>query len=441
MTGSRLKKTLTCARITIHTDLDTILRNQSTIMPCKCSTEGYAPDCPDAFVQNGVVLHTISQETQLKPRTFLPGPGALTNIEKEKKLEPRSFGQIAHEASSEQGAALRVTDDVGQGHEALRIGYGSTKKDQLGGEMDHGYWVQQGDDEGYVQRGLENRITALAGGQNLQGPIRSTRDGTEYMYEGNRVSMERFAPLKINGTSLPSYTIGGFEVDMAQAASKAKEVAPLPPSKLPRIFVDEELNFYHLFFQGMEMMLGSSELAELTAQDKYGQSHDSAVSDVVADLIEEGWVAEDSEITVFTKKCLIATFELGKTAKGKQEVDTFTVAANLYGFQYIESGMQLQEADMRMWLSVCRSHYKTLWFNTFKTTGVPSFAQHGVQSRYEEKRQVKEREQRFLEAIQADDRGPREKEHRRTKKEKYDRNQEKGLVIRGSRGRKMATWI
>jgi hypothetical protein len=59
------------------------------------------------------------------------------------------------------------------------------------------------------------------------------------------------------------------------------------------------------------------------------------------------------------------------------------VAANLWGLQYIEPGLEMKEADLKMWLSVNYNHYKTLWFNTFKSAGIPSFALGGVQTRYE----------------------------------------------------------
>jgi len=75
---------------------------------------------------------------------------------------------------------------------------------------------------------------------------------------------------------------------------------------------------------------------------------------------------------------LSSTFEKSILSDDTKQVAVLKVETNLWGFRYIESGMVLQDADIKMWLANCYSYYRTIWFDTFKASGVPNFAVEGV---------------------------------------------------------------
>lgn len=196
----------------------------------------------------------------------------------------------------------------------------------------------------------------------------------ESLKADRRSPPKRFAPLSIRGQSLTEYAIGGFEIDLGEVADAAREVIPLPPSQLPVIFSDQELNFYHHFFRALRNKLGDSELERITKADESSDDDEEIITDMIEDLIADGYDRGDDEFQILLKKVLTSTFSSGIRTSRKGRKDQISVRANLWGFQYIESGMKCKESDLRMWLKMNYSFYKTSWFNTFKLTGVPGFA-------------------------------------------------------------------
>lgn len=198
------------------------------------------------------------------------------------------------------------------------------------------------------------------------------------LLQKNRASLRKFEALNIGGKSMTEMSIGGYKVDIEKVAEKAMEVLPLPPSRLPVIFVDQELNLYHHFFQGMTRALGSRQLEEIVRSSRHFDDPQRPLLACLEELILSGYERADDEITILLKKVIGGTFETTNRSKRHQDSDELMVVANLWGFEYIEQGMQCSEADLRMWLSMCYNHYKTIWFNTFKSTGVPEFAMDGA---------------------------------------------------------------
>jgi hypothetical protein len=197
----------------------------------------------------------------------------------------------------------------------------------------------------------------------------------------NRDSLDRFASLAINGEKLNELSIGGFQLDLEKTATKAREVVPLPASKLPKIFLDKELNFYHHFFQGLGFILGHEQVELLATGDIYADDVARDITHMIEEILLTGYNKSDNELTILIKKIVISTFEFEDHARHRSEDGLVNVASNLWGFQYLEQGMQCRESDLKMWITMCHNHYKTLWFNAFKATGVPKFALKGVQTR------------------------------------------------------------
>lgn len=196
------------------------------------------------------------------------------------------------------------------------------------------------------------------------------------MLEMNRRSLRKFESLTINGKSLTEMAIGGFNVDYETAAAKAIEVIPLPQSKLPIIFIDEELNFYHHFFEGMKYVVGEALLEGIVEHPEAYDELSPVILPIVEKLVETSFERTDTELVLFLRKVFPTTFEvIGRSRRNRSE-EEIVVASNIWGFQYIEPGMKMSEADLKMWLSMCHNHYKTIWFNTFKSTGVPEFARN-----------------------------------------------------------------
>jgi hypothetical protein len=198
------------------------------------------------------------------------------------------------------------------------------------------------------------------------------------MEADNRVTMDRFKSLRIGDDTLQKLSIGGYQIDMIRTAEKAQEIVPLPPSKLPIIFQDEELNFYHHFFNGIRTVLGDESFESIISSTTYACKGEN---ELVADLkkvMSEGFLPTDTELTVFIKGTLKSTFEYGNNEGIRRNIPGLVVATNLWGFQYIEPGMRLTDSGIKMWLSICYNNYRLLWFNSFKDTSVPAFALEGV---------------------------------------------------------------
>jgi hypothetical protein len=331
---------------------------------CKCSEEGYSPDCPLAFVQNGQILHVLNNDNKLKPR-----------IHQKDQQESNKLPLIEREYKTESREFIQIPSSVGK--------YQEFDESSNSDDPDHSYNLTN--DAAYQQAfaavDLANRVKK----ERLESTISSNFQDGRDMMTTNREVMRKFEALKIGEQSLTSMSIGGFTIDLAKAAQKAKEIAPLPPAKLPIIFKDPEMNFYHHFFQGLEMLIGRNTLIDLANTNAYFSDGNDLLYGLIEDMIKKGYERSDTELTVFTKTVLTSTFGLDDINDHAASGKHLTVDANLWGLQYIECGMQCKEVDLKMWLSICYSHYRTLWFNTFKSSGIPNFALEGVQSRYEEK--------------------------------------------------------
>jgi hypothetical protein len=199
----------------------------------------------------------------------------------------------------------------------------------------------------------------------------------EGLQSSNRKTLRKFEALNISGRTLTGLSIGGYEVDLNVAAQKAMEILPMPPAKLPVIFIDEELNFLHHFFQGVTQILGENALKVIASKRTYYEDESPVILNMIEDLILEGYDKSDKEIIVFLKKVLQSTFETTSQSRKSRGNGGVRVCANLWGFQYIECGMVMEEQDLQMWLSVSYNQYRTSWFNTFKSSGVPGFAVEG----------------------------------------------------------------
>jgi hypothetical protein len=198
------------------------------------------------------------------------------------------------------------------------------------------------------------------------------------MMEKNRNSLNKFEALSLHGQTLTGISIGGFDIDLSKAAEKTMEIVPLPPSKLPIIFADETLNFYHHFFQGMVSKIGQQSVDFITRSEHHYEDDDEILMPFLEDMISSGYEKTDTESVLLLKKVLGSTFEPIEHRQRSDRGPKLKVVANLWGFQYLECGMQMAEVDLKMWFSICYSHYRTIWFNTFKTTGTPSFAHQGT---------------------------------------------------------------
>jgi len=214
--------------------------------------------------------------------------------------------------------------------------------------------------------------------ENDPSGMRNRMMNDEDMVSSQRVDNRKFESLKISDKTINSLTIGGYEVNLSDAASKAMDVLPLPPVKLPIIFADDNLNFMHHFFRGIARLIGESVLESIAAKPKYYEDEFPIIYPMIDKLIIKGYAQSDSETTVLVKRVLMSTFELIHKERYYDEPGEVLVVANIWGFQYVEPGMQMGESDLQMWISICYNQYRNCWFNLFKSSGIPLFATGGV---------------------------------------------------------------
>jgi hypothetical protein len=124
----------------------------------------------------------------------------------------------------------------------------------------------------------------------------------------------------------------------------------------------------------MEYIFSRDLISSIVSEDRYYSRAGLELIQRISHMIDTGYERGDSELVIFIKKTITSTFELLHSRIGTSTNDKLSVATNLWGFQYIEPGMQCGIDDLCMWLIMCYGHYKTLWFNTFKSIGVPGFA-------------------------------------------------------------------
>lgn len=228
-----------------------------------------------------------------------------------------------------------------------------------------------------VPRALTRSMTDQRGYRNAR-----MIDGDEMKY-GNREVLKRFEPLRLGDKTLTDLSIGGFKVDLSKAAQKAAEVAPLPAAKLPKIFIDPELNFLHHFYQGMERLIGRDVVHNIVSKSEFETECELVLLPLIEDMMRAGYERKDNNLTVFVKSVLTSTFERDERAEPTEKHRGLTVVANLWGFRYIEYGIEMKEADLQMWLRVNYDEFRNRYFDSFKDSGVPAFVTEGVQRRYE----------------------------------------------------------
>jgi len=329
---------------------------------CKCSEEGYSPDCPQAFVQNGQILHVLNSDDRLKPRKYI-------------KME--------NDQVKNENQIINPYEEDLQFHAPTRTFTGST--DRSGPFQ---YLSDNSSESNDFGVDYERALAAVESSSIIKENIKSHNKQDKFqndtaLLRDKREILKKFEALKIGEQSLTDMSIGGFQIDLSKAAQKAKEIAPLPAARLPIIFRDGEMNFLHHFFQGFEILIGRDTLVELANTNVYRNQGDHLLYSLIEKMLKVGYERTDDEITIFSKKVLTSTFEMDPCNEHDNDEKRLIVAANLWGFQYIESGMQCREADLKMWLSINYNHFRTIWYNTFKSSGIPAFALEGVQSRYE----------------------------------------------------------
>jgi len=330
---------------------------------CTCSSLGYSPDCPEVFLQGNRMMHSISAENKLKPRVYqsFDSDDEIT-VESSKRFEKRD---IADE-SSNKTLPLRIQPKI----QKLRSESYESHVEMRSGVVGSGGPVVPIESERKSRpRLFVNESKTLS---------------SEHLKAENRQWLQKYEPLTVGDDTLTQLSIGGFPVDLAKAAQKASIVAPLPPARLPKIYIEDEMNFLHHFFQGLERLMGRERMLSIVVQDRHYTSQNMILLPLIEEILKIGWEKKDSDLTVFTKTVLTSTFESEDGQSPDFEYRSVRVAANLWGFQYIESGMECREADLCMWLSVSYNHFKNTFFNTFKDSGMPAFAMEGVQRRYEE---------------------------------------------------------
>jgi hypothetical protein len=419
---------------------------------CTCTRDGYSPDCPNVFMQGSTLCHTLDRETKLRPREYVHPVAEMVLMQAERTTDVRdrpSLGGGNSPTASSDGSWENATSrerEMKQGSGALRLPTPTVSAQSevasakgRGTAVDYEYEKIFNEIEQYSPSPLHPKLDKFS-----QVPQRQRGNEIDFT-EANRAALKKFEALSFNGQSVSDATIGGFTVDLRQVAEKVRDLIPLPPSKLPSIFNDGALNFYHHFFQGMEIMLSRKVILEIISAANHSDKTALQLMPMIKHMLSSGHQKSDNEITVFTKKVLMSTFEYTDDVRSEVGSDVMTVATNIWGFQYIEAGMQCKESDLRMWLSMCYNHFQTLWFNTFKSSGVPAFATNGVQTRYEsEGRKYSELAMDdYLRDDRYDRQEDRQKKHRtRTRKSDWYREQEElrraqsGTLLTGLFGRR-----
>jgi hypothetical protein len=390
-----------------YNQFESDIMNTKVPSKCICSNEGYAPDCPQAFMQGGKLMHTLDNENKLKPRVYdVPAP---------LNIPPPPVGQKPNVMD------YRDADSS----EDENSSNSSWKKVQAEDQKDDSRMMLQRAQTMPVDRFNYRAETA---DQYKWG---SDKD----FQQSNRMNMKNFDPLQYNGITMTEATIGGYQLDMEVASEKMQKFVPLPPVSLPIIFIDRDLNFSHHFFQGLEILLGRKYVKSIVSREKYSDRDSKKILPALKQLIMSGTKPADTELTIFVKRILSGTFNTCPTANVTPEHDELIVAANLWGFQYIEPSMRCRDNELRMWLDLSYEKYRVAWFNNFKSSGIPDFAKDGVQDRYDSKgdREIKQelrqselesRRARDLEREQERDanrRGARESGRDRKKGSFFDR--------------------
>lgn len=324
---------------------------------CICTRNLYSVHCPDSFYQGGRILHVIGTGSTKEALKYV-------EVNQENSEHPPvSQKAITHPDTGTMRMRQRVPSE------------GSVSSDD-----------QYDMIAGSVPKPLAPVRRQTIGSGNVE------MMNADSLMTDNRANLRKFEALSIGGQSLTEISIGGFKVDMSKAAQKASIVAPLPPAKLPIIYVDHTMNFLHHFFQGLERLIGRDVLLNIVSKSKFFTGETLILLPLIEDIMRRGYERKDNNLTIFVKSVMSSTFELDERTEATDENRGLLVAANLWGFRYIECGIEMKEADLQMWLKSNYDSFHTLHFDTFKDSGVPAFVTEGVQTRYEQPLVQMERE-------------------------------------------------
>jgi len=324
-------------------------------------------------MQGGKMLHVIDGESKLKPRIY------------------GNEGALVHRTNSEgstQNVMQYLEDALDQANAMGSDHVQSVSSDSLPD----------------LVPSPKTSVQALVQGQVPQAshPVEGTPFDTDYGLQAeHRITTRKFEPLTVDGHKFTTAAIGGYTMNLERVQAKIAAFVPLPPAVLPKIFIDGDLNFFHHFMQGLEILAGRSYIVRIMEQGKYSEGDKGKILPALKNLILQGFLAGDTELTVFIKRVLSSTFDTLPSQDVSSDNDALIVSANLWGFPYIETGMTCRESDIKMWLHMAYTHYKMSWFNSFKSSGMPAFALHGVQDRYTNKELVQEKKPRS--ALRIDD--------------------------------------
>lgn len=246
------------------------------------------------------------------------------------------------------------------------------------------------EDESKIQRHVPLPLRDVSG-RDHRAPGGNLVEDSHFR-QVNREPMTKFESLRIGEGDLRSVSIGGYKIDMQLAAEKAREVVPLPPARLPRVFLDDTLNFYLHFFNGIYEVVRHDDLMDVINTDPSEGRDSDFIIKVIEDLLTTGYERSDTEALNLIKRILQSTFRVEKTKHRNSSINSaLFVEANLWGFPYIESTMTCKELDLRLWLQACYKLYETSWSSSFKSTMLPFFARKvgssGSQSSHASSRQ------------------------------------------------------
>lgn len=324
-------------------------------------------------MQGGQLLHVLNGEMQLRPRRYGSPP------------------------SSDDG--VQNTDGKAQGMDKME-----EVMDQINELATHPVPLRLSNMD---RERIEEEAFAPMVRRTRSAHVHAKKDNiqpfdTDYSLRSDqRVSMNKFEPLRFNGMSFTEAAIGGYQIDVGKVREKVEKYVPLPPAVLPKVFIDPELNFLHNFMQGLEMLAGRDYITRIMAQGTYTDTDKGKILPILNSLTESGYKEGDTELNVFVKRVLCSTFDTVPDTTGSRNQKSMIVAANLWGFLYIEPGMTCKESEIKMWLHMTYTQYRMAWFNSFKSSGVPSFASEGVQDRYTSSTYVSDRKPKS--ALRIDD--------------------------------------
>lgn len=332
-------------------DHNLIMSGRST-GACTCTSEGYSPECPQTFMQGGKMLHVLDGETQLKPRLY-------ENTQGEVEVSRSDDGRLN---------VMQYLDDNT-----------ATSPDTMTS-------IPEDHTTTHISRVEPLRMITIEREMKMTPRLVTEHTmpfDTDYGLQLNqRATLDKFEPLRVGSTSFTEASIGGFQMNIEKVREKIEAYVPLPPAILPKIFIDPNLNFYHHFMQGLEILAGREYITRVMSKGTYADNDKGKILPALKSLVIQGHKIGDTELTVFIKRVLCSTFDTIPTIRASGDTEAFIVAANLYGFPYIEAGMTCRESDVKMWLHMTYTQYKMAWFNNFKSSGIPAFALEGVQDRY-----------------------------------------------------------